>query len=113
MGAASIQQMAERVAQLMQERLGARGADLREKMQRAGRLLPRKVRQEARYIADAARLAANPRTLPDVDEARVAHAYDLCLRHLKGVGRSTAWRARMTGGAGRAGASLAIAAAIV
>ncbi|MFN4155391.1 MAG: hypothetical protein ACK4HF_12125 [Paracoccaceae bacterium] len=82
MSAITIQQMADRVAGLMEERLGIRGNGLSEKLRRGGRLLPRGVRAAARELADLAEKAQNPKLLVQIDQSRVATCYDICLRHL-------------------------------
>lgn len=84
MSAITIQQMADRVAGLMEERLGIRGKGLSEKLRRGGRQLPRAVRAQARELADFAEKAKNPKLLVQIDQARVAACYDSCLRHLSG-----------------------------
>ena len=83
MGATGILQMADRVAALMEERLGARGEGLAAKLRRAGRKLPPEVRAEAEYLAKLAAQAGNPKLLVQIDQARAARAYDVCVRHLK------------------------------
>lgn len=80
-----IQQMADRVAGLMEERLRVRGQGLPDKLRKGGRLLPRKVRTAAEVLAQGATMAQNPKLLLQVDQAAVAAAYDTCVRHLGGV----------------------------
>ncbi len=82
MSAITIQQMAERVADLMEERLNVRGKGLTEKLRKAGRLLPRKVRLAAEQLSDAAERSKNPKLLLQINEATVAEAYDVCSKHL-------------------------------
>ncbi|NEX47061.1 hypothetical protein [Pseudotabrizicola algicola] len=82
MSAVTIQQMADRIAGLMEERLRIRGQGLSEKLRRGGRLLPRSVRAHARELADFAEKAKNPKLLVQIDQARVAACYDVCLRYL-------------------------------
>ncbi|MDO8882042.1 MAG: hypothetical protein U0934_11860 [Pseudotabrizicola sp.] len=82
MSAVTIQQMADRIAGLMEERLGVRGKGLSEKLRRGGRLLPRSVRAQAKELADLAEKSKNPKLLVQIDQARVATCYDTCLRHL-------------------------------
>jgi hypothetical protein len=77
-----LQQMADRVAGLMEERLRVRGQGLAEKLRKGGRLLPRKVRASAEVLATAAQMAQNPKLLMQVDQQQAAAAYDVCLRHL-------------------------------
>lgn len=85
MSAITIQQMAERVAELMQERLHVKGLGLSEKLRKGGRLLPRKVRQAAADLAQAAEMAQNPKLLLQLDEEKIAGNYDLCVKHLGGL----------------------------
>lgn len=82
MSAATIHQMAERVADMMQERMGVSGKDLAAKLKRGKRMLPRKVANAAQALADAAEKARNPKLLVQIDQAQVAESYDICVRHL-------------------------------
>jgi hypothetical protein len=93
MSAVTIQQMADRVAALLQDRLGVKGKDLAEKLRRAGRRLPTAIRAEARYLDTAAAQAQNPRLMVQIDDARVAEAYDACVKYLNGVNRAARRRA--------------------
>lgn len=93
MGAASVQQMADRVAVLMEQRLRVHGKGLRAKLRRGGRRLPRRIRREAEVLAEAAEKAQVPKLLLHLDHARVAEAYDACIGHLNAVGRSARLRA--------------------
>ncbi|RGP39299.1 hypothetical protein D1012_01710 [Pseudotabrizicola alkalilacus] len=74
--------MADRVAGLMEERLGIRGNGLSEKLRRGRGALPRGVRAAARELADFAEKSKNPKLLVQIDQGRVAACYDICLRHL-------------------------------
>lgn len=82
MSAISIQQMADRVAALMEDRLGARGAGLEAKLKARGSALPRKVRLAADDLARSAAMAQNPKILLQIDHEVIARNYDICLRHL-------------------------------
>lgn len=82
MSAITIQQMADRVAGLMEERLGIRGNGLSEKLRRGRGALPRGVRSAAKELADFAEQSRNPKLLVQIDQSRVASCYDICLRHL-------------------------------
>ena len=72
------------------------------KIRKAGRRLPKRVREAASYLAEAGQMAQNPKLLVRVDEGDVAAAYDVCLKHLGGVNR----------GARRKGVFLGIAASM-
>lgn len=87
MGPASVMQMGARIAALMEERLGARGGSLEEKLRHRGRRLPPAVRAEAAFLARCVAEAGNPALFMRLDHARIGQAYDLCLRHLKSVNR--------------------------
>lgn len=82
MSAVTIQQMADQVANLLEERLHIKGKGLTEKLRKGGRLLPRKVRVAAEQLADAATRSQNPKLLLQINEAAVAGAYDICSKHL-------------------------------
>lgn len=82
MSAVTIQQMADRVAQLMEERLAVGGRGLQAKLNRSRRRLPRRVRHAATALAEAAIRARNPKLLGQIDQGQVSDAYDICLRHL-------------------------------
>ncbi|MBZ4690883.1 hypothetical protein FAZ78_19565 [Cereibacter changlensis] len=87
MSAVTIQQMAARVAGLMEERLRIRGRGLPEKMQRGGKRLPRRVRRAGEKLSEASVMAQNPRLLMQLDHAAIATAYDICVRYLSGLNR--------------------------
>jgi hypothetical protein len=93
MSGVSVQQMAGRVAELMEARLRVRGRGLAEKLRRGGRLLPRKVRRKAEFLARSAEQAGVPRLQMQLDHERIAEAYDACVRYLKPLGASARRRA--------------------
>ncbi len=82
MSAVTIQQMADRVSALLEERLRLKGGDLSDKLRRAGRRLPRRVRDAGEALVSATQLAQSPKLLLQIDDGAVANAYDICLRHL-------------------------------
>ena len=85
MSAVTIQQMAERITALMEQRLKLKGKDLSEKLRKGGRLLPRRVRAAAEQLAVASERSQNPKLLLQIDEAAVVAAYDTCSRHLSKI----------------------------
>ena len=95
MSAVAIQQMADRVAQLLEERLSLGGRDLDAKLRRGGRMLPKRVRDGAALLAAASEKAKNPKLLGQIDMGAVTDAYDACVRHLMTVDpaakRKDAW----------------------
>jgi hypothetical protein len=82
MGAVTVQQMAQRVSSLLDERLRARGDSFEARLHHAGRRLPRKVRLAAGRLALAEAKSMVPKLLLQVHEGEVARDYDTCVRHL-------------------------------
>ncbi len=113
MGGASVQQMADRVAALMEERLRIRGAGLAAKLRRGGRALPRRVRAEAELLAAAAEQAQMPKLLRQLDHRRVTAAHDACLRYLRPLGRGARLRGHALDLAASAALALVVTAALV
>jgi hypothetical protein len=95
MGAAAIQAMTDRVAQLMEEKLGIRGKGLAAKLQRGGRLLPRNIRAAAQGLAQACDMAQSPRLSLQIDNQAAAAAYDTCLKYLTGLPVASGWGGHM------------------
>jgi hypothetical protein len=93
MDAAAIQQMADRVVALMDEKLHVRGTTLSETLRRGAGKLPKAVRAEARFLETAAAQAQHPKLMVQIDDGRVAKACDACLRFLNGVDRKARRRA--------------------
>lgn len=85
MSAVTIQQMADRVAGLMEQKLRVSGKGLAAKVRRAGRRLPKQVRVAAEALVQATEMAKSARLMHQIDEELVAEAYDICLKHLGGV----------------------------
>lgn len=85
----SVQQMADRVADLMETRLQVKGASLSEKVKRGGHHLPRRVREAASILARNDETSRIPKLFRQVDLEGAALAYDVCVRHLNPLGAST------------------------
>jgi hypothetical protein len=113
MSAVTITQMADRVSGLMEERMGVRGRSLADKYRKAGRRLPRKVRDAVSLLAEAAEMVQNPKLQVRVDEARVAQAYDLCVRHLGGIRRGERMKTAMVGVAASAAFAILVVVILV
>jgi len=93
----SIQQMADRVAELMEARLRVKGAGLEAKLRRGGRFLPRKVLASAQLLAVSSEQARMPRVRGQFDPEQIATAYDTCVRFLKPLGAGARRRAAIVG----------------
>lgn len=87
MSAASIRQMAERIAALVEERLrlSRKGTDTARYLLKAERHVPKDVAKELRVMAEAVSLADDPNGVRRVDFERLSLAYDKCLAHLSKV----------------------------
>lgn len=82
------QDRANQVATLMKKQLAVGGSGLDLKLRRGGRLLPRFVRKDAQYLADAALVSKNPKLRGLVDSGRVKKTHTNCVKHLKRVDKS-------------------------
>ena len=80
-----LQARADRLAQLMEERLDIRGQGLEAKLARAGRKLPRFVRVEIEHIVLAQRMAESPKLAAQIDWDRLEKGADLVERHLRAI----------------------------
>jgi hypothetical protein len=93
----AVQQMADRVAELMEARLRIKGEGLSAKLKRGRRYLPRKVLAGAEFLAESAEKAQVPHLQTQLDHEKVALAYDTCVRYLKPLGRGARRRAIVLG----------------
>lgn len=73
------------IASLMEERLGVRGRGLERKLHKAGRKMPRWVRNEARQLVEAERLMGHPKLAMQADPSITDQAYARCQSWLKTV----------------------------
>ena len=81
----TVEARAERVAKLIEERLGVRGRGLETKLRRAGRMLPNWVRREAERIVEARRLVQHPKLMRQTDPQALERAAERCERWLKSI----------------------------
>lgn len=79
----SLQQMVDEVRAAMESQLRVRGKSLDAQIHRAGRLLPRRVRQDASYLAKGIALAENPKLARMVDMVKARQAHRNILAHLE------------------------------
>lgn len=84
MSAASIRQMADRIAALVEERLRLPRKDLdtARYLLKAQRHVPKAVAADLRVMAEAVSLAGDANALRRVDYERLSAAYEGCQRHL-------------------------------
>ena len=80
-----LQQMVDEVREGLVDKLRVRGRSLDVQVQRAGRLLPRRVKRDATYLAQAMALADNPKLARMVDMAQARQAHERVLGFLGGI----------------------------
>ena len=101
MGIDEIRPKADEVASLMAARFGGlkRGqqADLDSMMRKRGGALPRRLRREARFMAEADRLAGHPRLARQVDRTRYDRAHRALTAYLRPLGQGARLRGRAAG----------------
>ncbi|MEJ8563233.1 hypothetical protein QTO30_19805 [Yoonia sp. GPGPB17] len=87
--AKTLQQMVDEVRAAMEGQLRVRGKSLDAQIRKAGRLLPRRVRQDASYLAQGVALAANPKLAKMIDMAKAQRAHRNVMAHLGSVDIAT------------------------
>ena len=73
------------ISALMQSHLRIRGRSLRVQERRAGRLLPRAVRRDIRYLLDTAALGDNPKLARMINADKVARAHRNTVTYLQAI----------------------------
>ena len=96
-----VQRMADEVAGLIASRFGGarRGTrpDLGTMLRRRGAALPRRLRREALRLAEADRLANQPRVARQLDSTAAARAHAALTQHLRPLGAVSRWQGRIGG----------------
>jgi septal ring factor EnvC (AmiA/AmiB activator) len=80
-----INQLADRVAGLLSEKLGARGRNLEGRLAHARRELPRRVRRSGEALVAAQKMGANPKLAMRVDGEDVSNSYAAISRYLVSI----------------------------
>ncbi|SIT74801.1 hypothetical protein SAMN05421665_0107 [Yoonia rosea] len=83
--AETMRQMVDEVRAALQDKLRVRGGTLEKQIRRAGRQLPRHVRNDATYLAQAVALSDNPKLARMIDMAKAQKAHRNILAHLETV----------------------------
>ena len=78
------------IEELLVEKMSAKGRDLNQKIQSAGRKLPRSFREQAAYLVEAEARYKNPKHAHQYDPSRVVEARKQCVAHLEKMDRSVA-----------------------
>ena len=108
-----IRNMSSEVAELMSSRLGGprrmAEVDLATMVRRRGAALPRRLRREARLLADAEQQVLQPRLARQLDAARLTRAHRALVGYLRPMGKGMRWQNRAL----HLGAALALAALLL
>jgi len=102
----------DRLAALIEERLGVRGRGLEAKLRRAGRRLPRWLRREASQLVEAERLMSHPKLMMQADPTALDRAFQHCETWLKTVDPAERRKSRILGFLGVNAANLLIVAGL-
>ncbi len=78
----TIEQMVAEVRAGLRAKLGLRDKTLAAQLRKGGRLLPRYVRRDATYLAQILPLAANPKLVRMIDQAKARQAHRNVLAYL-------------------------------
>ena len=74
-----------RASELVAEKIGPRGPDLKRQVKRAGRRLPRAVRHDLLVLAHAADLVAHPRLRAQGNADTIGQAFTRATEHLEAI----------------------------
>ena len=85
-----ISELVTRIYDLLGDKLRVKGANLRTRVKKAGRLLPKSVRLAAGELIEAQDMAENPNLAKRLDADAVSRAYATCLRFLTEIDQEAA-----------------------
>jgi hypothetical protein len=85
------------IEELLADKMSAKGRDLHQKIKSAGRRLPKHIRAQATYLAEAEARCNNAKRAHQYDPVRVVEARKQCVDHLEKVDRN-AVRIKRRGG---------------
>lgn len=80
-----LNQKISQISALMRSQLRIRGHDLHGQYRRAGRLLPRAVRRDIRYLLDTAALGDNPKLARMINHDKIVRAHRNTVDYLQGL----------------------------
>jgi hypothetical protein len=90
--------MTEKLALMMREKLGIRrGKTFAGKIRIGGRLLPRNLRREAKYLIDTQARTAHPKLQKQIDMTRARTAFKQIEKHLAAIDTADQWKGYILG----------------
>jgi hypothetical protein len=93
----TLQNQVDEIRGLLKSQLRARGDSLEVQVRKAGRGLPRVIRQDAKVIVSAKSLLQNPKTARMVDQTAAQRAAQNVIAHLKTIDRRDRLKGRILG----------------
>ena len=76
---------ARQISELLETRMRIKGRSLDQQIHKSGRRLPRRIKRDAKRVAQAATLTQNPKLARMVDPAEVDGPAANVIAHLKGI----------------------------
>ena len=94
----TLPEMTDKLALMMREKMGVRsGKTFAGKMRIAGRLLPRNLRREAKFLIDTQARTAHPKLQKQVDMTRARAAFVQIEKHLAAIDTADQWKGYVLG----------------
>lgn len=97
MVAETLQNQVDEMRGLLDSQLRARGVSLEAQVRKAGRRLPRRIRNDAQSVIAAMSLAQNPKLARMVDEKSVSKSALSVIDHLKTIDPMDRFKGRLLG----------------
>lgn len=107
------QERADHLAGMIEERLGIRGNGLRVKLRRAGRLIPRDIRQKAEVLLSAVEHQSNPKLARRLDQTAIDKACESVEAYLSAIDPKEQRMNRLVGILSSAALALVVTAGLV
>ena len=101
-----LQSQADRITKLLDEKLRLRGRTLEAQAQKAGRRLPRRLRQDLALLVETIGLAGHPKLAQRADYKAATEAGDRLIAHLEQINRWELFKDRWLGVLGAISAGL-------
>lgn len=98
---------------MLAERLSLKRGGLADRLRRAGRRLPARIRAQARIVAEAEALSAHPKLARRIDHDAVARAHIEVRDHLRGIDAGYLRRGALLGVLGSLAFNLLVFAALM
>ena len=85
------------IEELLVEKMSAKGRNLNQKIKSAGRRLPKHIRNQANYLAEAEARCNNAKRAHQYDPVRVIEARKQCVEHLEKIDTNAVRSRRRSG----------------